>query len=508
MSDKLKLIYEFEDFRLDSKNPSLWRGGKAVSISPKALEALILLIEKQNEIVSRDELLDTVWKDTFVEEGNINYTISLLRKTLGNKDLIQTVPRRGYRFVGEVREINENGNAKTAFQNEAKDEPTPNTEAPTAAILPAAKPAQKFAARWILVSVFLIGTVFLTSFAFWRGGSVGRSKVQSAERLSSANADAMQAYTRGQMILAKRGTERRAEKAIDEFQNAVTLDPTFALAYAGLAEGFISTAVKEDFPASSDFYMKAKVAAEKSLSLDPNLAEGYLVRGWIKRQADWNWAEAETDLRRAIEIDSKNATAHQRLGQLLCGVGRLDEALSEIQIAYKLDPIADFIVGGRFAVLEARGEYEQALKEAEQLTRENKMSNQAQRAYAMFFYHTGKYEKTVELGEVWMAKNSDQSPFAWFSLLHAAYYKTNQFDKAEENLKRLEALAQTDTKALYSLAMNYAETGRGDEALMNLERCYNEREERMIWIKVEPRFKNLHGDPRFDELLGKMRLSD
>ncbi len=504
MSDKLKLIYEFEDFRLDSKNPALWRGGKAVSISPKALETLILLIEKQNEIVSRDELLDTVWKDTFVEEGNINYTISLLRKTLGNKDLIQTVPRRGYRFVGAVREINENSNAKNAFHNEAKNETTLDAETQSASILPSAKSAKQFSTRWILVSIFLLGAVFLTSFAFWRGD---KSKVEPAKNLLSANAEAMQAYTRGQMILNKRGTERRTEKAIDEFQNAVTLDPTFALAYAGLAEGFVSTANKEPYPASRDFYMKAKVAAEKSLALDPNLAEGYLIRGWIIRQADWNWTEAETDLRRAIEIDSKNATAHQRLGQLLCGIGRLDEALEEIQTAYKLDPVTDYIVSGRFAVLEARGEYEQALKEAEQLMRENKLSNAAQRAYAMFFYHTGKYEKTIELGEVWLAKNSEQSPFAWFSLLHAAYYKTNQFDKAEENLKRLETLAQTDTKALYSLAMNYAEIGRGNEALMNLERCYNEREERMIWIKVEPRFKNLHGDPRFQELLGKMRLS-
>ena len=84
MSDKIKHFYEFEDFRLDANNPSLWRGDGLISMSPKALETLILLVKKKGEIVSREELIETVWKDTFVEEGNINYTISLLRKIFEN----------------------------------------------------------------------------------------------------------------------------------------------------------------------------------------------------------------------------------------------------------------------------------------------------------------------------------------------------------------------------------------------------------------------------------------
>jgi DNA-binding response OmpR family regulator len=80
MSNKIKHLYEFEDFRLNTENPSLWRDGEMVSISPKALETLIVLVKKKGEIVSREELLESVWKETFVEEGNINYTISLLRE--------------------------------------------------------------------------------------------------------------------------------------------------------------------------------------------------------------------------------------------------------------------------------------------------------------------------------------------------------------------------------------------------------------------------------------------
>ena len=86
MSNKTGHRYELGDFRLDSEPPSLWRDESLVSLPPKALELLLLLVRQRENIVSREELLATVWRDTFVEEGNINYTVSLLRKTLDKED--------------------------------------------------------------------------------------------------------------------------------------------------------------------------------------------------------------------------------------------------------------------------------------------------------------------------------------------------------------------------------------------------------------------------------------
>ena len=295
MSDKIKHFYEFGEFRLDAENPSLWRGGKAVAIPPKALEILIMLINRQNEIVSRDELLDTVWKDTFVEEGNINYNVSQLRKILDNKDLVQTVPRRGYRFIGEVHEVSEDKNIRiieTPIKNSA-DVSAQET------IQKSGEQSGRF--RWTLVLVAVILVIFLTSFTYFRQNVKG---AKPPENLPSTNSEAQAALTRGEMILQKRSVENREEKAIDEFQNAVTFDPTFALAYAGLANGYLSLANQKSGKESLDAYAKARVAAEKSLALDPNLAEGFLMRGWVKRQADWNWTDAEADLRQAIRINS------------------------------------------------------------------------------------------------------------------------------------------------------------------------------------------------------------
>ena len=101
MSNGDRHFYEFEDFRLDAEKRILWRNGKIVSITPKAVEVLLALVEKRGDLLERDGLIERVWKDTFVEESNLTFTISNLRKVLGEngKNVIQTVPRRGYRLA-------------------------------------------------------------------------------------------------------------------------------------------------------------------------------------------------------------------------------------------------------------------------------------------------------------------------------------------------------------------------------------------------------------------------
>ncbi|HKX84851.1 MAG TPA: winged helix-turn-helix domain-containing protein, partial [Pyrinomonadaceae bacterium] len=148
MSGKNRQFYEFGNFRLDAEHPSLWRRDELAPLSPKALELLILLVERRGGIVSREELLETIWKGTFVEEANINYTVSVLRKTLDIEDkghFIQTLPKRGYRFVADVRRVSDKPVSSESLAHEA-----PNAQV-----------------GWHLIVVILAGLFFLTSFGVW-----------------------------------------------------------------------------------------------------------------------------------------------------------------------------------------------------------------------------------------------------------------------------------------------------------------------------------------------------
>src|SRR6185503_2766838 len=145
MSNKNGHRYEFGDFRLDSEPPSLWREERLVPLAPKALEMLLLLVRQREIIVSREELLETVWRNTFVEEGNINYTVSLLRKVLDKDDkgrFIQTVPKRGYRFVADVLEVSANGHVENVV-------PKVDVAVPTE------QPKPKI--RWRTLAIVLLG---------------------------------------------------------------------------------------------------------------------------------------------------------------------------------------------------------------------------------------------------------------------------------------------------------------------------------------------------------------
>ncbi|HEX8247196.1 MAG TPA: winged helix-turn-helix domain-containing protein [Pyrinomonadaceae bacterium] len=638
MSHKIKHFYEFGDFRLDAETPSLWRDGELVRIFPKALEVLVLLVGRQGDVVSREELLETVWRDAFVEESNITYTVSLLRKTLdenGKKNFIKTVPKRGYRFVADVREVVENGKAQSA----APLDSAASSAAAAVDAMPVEQPKAQI--RWHFIGIILLGWLFVTSFAVWWGfgerkglsgvpvaqrnirtiavlplktlteneqskalslgltdslisrlGSLNRFAVRplnsvkdyteadknplkfgaelkvdavlegtlqtienrlrvnlrlwdvrdgaqlwqgsfdSAEadffnlqdtistkvtqslvsrliekdrelltRRETENRDAFHAYWRGRLFLEK----RNPAKAIAEFQQAINFDPEYASPYTGLADAYIWQA---NFTSSADseLYAKAKTATDKALALDPNLAEAHSSLGRIKYSHDWDWAGAENSFRQAIKLNPDSVNAHQFYARLLATLGRYDEGLAEINTARQLDPRSADLGVPLFAILEKRGEFDQALKVLQATLEMDEDSQFARRGIGKIHLLKGDYAKVITSGNE-LFPNSKDTDFAWASMLATAYYKTRQTDKTTEMRNHLKKMAEKDPKSLYFLAMHYSEIGRRDEAFAGLQKCLERREERMIWTKDEPRFANLKDDSRFQEILRKMNLA-
>ncbi len=156
MSNEFKHFYEFEKFRFSPKEKSLWYEETLISISPKALDVLNLLLEKHPEVVTREEIIEKVWKDTFIEEANINVAVSNLRKTFekeSSEKFIQTIPKKGYRFIADVKKIStENQTEKASSETVSIKENLP---------------IQNKVSRWYLLTIILVGIFFLTSFAFW-----------------------------------------------------------------------------------------------------------------------------------------------------------------------------------------------------------------------------------------------------------------------------------------------------------------------------------------------------
>jgi DNA-binding winged helix-turn-helix (wHTH) protein/tetratricopeptide (TPR) repeat protein len=652
MSHKIKHFYEFDEFRLDAETPSLWRDGKLVQIFPKALEILVLLVSRRGDVVSREELLQTVWRDAFVEESNITYTVSLLRKTLnenGKKHFIKTFPKRGYSFVADVREVTENAKAEIVVPVEAAEIVV--SPAVTEIIVPAEavsikqpeareQPKQP-QTRWYFIGIILVGLLFVTSFAAWwnfkdrrgrstvpiarrnirtvailplktltesehgralslgltdslisRLGSLNRFVVRplnsvkdytgadknplrfgeelkvdavlegtlqivdnhlrvnlrlwdvrdgaqlwqdsfdSAEadffnlqdaistevtqslvshllekerelltRRDTENPEAFHSYWRGRLFLEKRSPE----KAIAEFQQAINLDPDYALPYTGLADAYIWQANFTSY-ADSELYGKAKIATDKALELDANLAEAHSSLGRIKYSHDWDWNGAEESFRQAIKLDPDSVNAHQFYARLLTTLGRYDEGLAEINKARQLDPRSADLGVPLFAILEKLGEFDESLKVLRATLEMDKDSQFARRGIGKIYLLKGDYAKVIESGGE-LFPNPKEPDFAWTSMLATAYYKTGKTEKAAEMRNRLKKMAETDPKSLYFLALHDSELGRADEAVAALQKCFELREERMIWTKDEPRFANLKNDARFQAILRKMNLA-
>src|SRR5712691_4561011 len=111
MSRQFRHLYEFGPFRLDPEKPRLWRDGEPVPLTPKAVETLLVLVQQNGKLVEREALMNAIWPDTYVEDGNLNFNVSMLRKALGTSETgeqyIQTIPRHGYRFSADAREVTE-----------------------------------------------------------------------------------------------------------------------------------------------------------------------------------------------------------------------------------------------------------------------------------------------------------------------------------------------------------------------------------------------------------------
>ena len=300
-----------------------------------------------------------------------------------------------------------------------------------------------------------------------------------------------------------RWTEEAFYKAIEYFQLAVEKDPSYALAYAGVADSYVLLGWNCHLPPKEAF-SKGKADAMTALRLDPDLAEAHTALAALFWLHDWQWKDAETEFKRSLQLGPTYATANHWYAEYLMTMGRNEEAMARIEYSQELDPLSLIInVAVAWALYHAR-RYEAAI---EQLRRTLELDPNYPVSYwilGLLLRKTGHYELAIREGEKGV-KLSGGSPLLRAALAHtlAAAGRTKE---ALQTLDDLEKLAKHRYVSPYFFAGVHIGLGEDDCAIEYLEKAYEERSHWLIYLHIDPSMDSLRYNARFKDLLGRVAL--
>ena len=629
MSQQIHDFLDFGPFRLDRVERLLWRAGQVVPLTPKAIDLLIVLADSDGRVLSKRDLVDTVWPDTFVEEANLSHQMHRLRSALGDGEdgatYIETLNRRGYRFTAPVtRAARAAPGAVEATWSPASEnlEPVEKPQAPrrfpraaaalaalgalilvgslgpgwlparesmsappariqTVAVLPFTALSSETrneafelgmadavitrlsGVRQIIVrptsavlkyvgsqdDVLSIGreqrvdavlegkiqkapgrvrvTVQLLQVAdgraLWaqtfdqpaedlfaiqdaisiRVADALRVTLNPADRTrlaqrGTSHLDAYEAYVRGLYYANSFGAGSFAD-SVAEFRRAIAIDPAYADPHAGLAAALSSTGFERQ--AAPQTLAEAKSMAERALQLDDTSGEVHAALVTVRTYLDWDWAAAERECQRLIELRPNDPRAHQTYGWYLNLMARYPEALIELRTAQLLDPLSTNITIALGWVLVASGDPDRGLEELERIAASQPAYAPGRATLALALFARGRLEDAVA--------TTTRAPaplgVVWDSTLGFLLAKAGRRAEAEQILARLSAPGDRPAAA-YLVAAVWAGLGRTDDALAWLNKAYDEHSPWIPWLKTDVQFDALRGDARFKALLQRVKL--
>jgi DNA-binding winged helix-turn-helix (wHTH) protein/Tfp pilus assembly protein PilF len=442
-------LFRFGHFSLDANERMLLHNHRRVPLAPKILQTLLILIRHRGHVVEKDLLMKEVWPEEVVEEGNLAQHISILRRVLGDSAddprFIETVPRRGYRFVVSIDD--ENG------------------AIPLATAL---------------------------------NGNAGNVEEEIRQQHYTEPDSAHQHYQKGCHFWAKCSKES-LEKSLDCFHQALALDPDYAVAYAGLAGSYFRLSTSYWPPKAA--YGKARAAVLKALELDEMLAEAHAALGMIKMRCDWDWEGARREFEHAIEINSAYPTAHHWYGNLFDSLARFDEALSEKRRALDLDRLSPSINVSMGTSYWFMGKITEALRKVYDALEIEKDFPPALLQLGFVNELSGNLPHAINNLE--RALEVDDTPMTE-AALGRVYAVAGLVDKAEAIIDSLQAQSARRYVSAYGLALITQALGSTDDAFAWLEKAYEDHDEFLCWLKVDPRLNGLRSDGRFFDFVKRV----
>lgn len=466
----------------------LARGDEQVRLEPRVMDVLVHLAKRADELVSKEELIEQVWKGRYVTDDVLSVTIYSLRKAFGDDArrprYVETISRRGYRLIAPVQSATA---ASTRVQTDLLEVPQLAGAAAELPRQPEVRRPRRY--LWLTVAVTVALAVSAASAVWMLTVARHRRHVPTAE--------AHEAYLKGRYFLDQRSI-RGWRQALEQFERAVALDPQDPAAQAGLADTY---SAMSDFGVASPAEMRPRAmkAAQRALELDPRSAEGQEAVGRVQFLFDWDFAAAERSLARAVALDPDYMPAHQAMAWLKSARGQHAEAVAAARRALQLDPVNTARYTELAWVLALSGRHGEALMETERALQLNPRSFEA---YLM---------------KGWACELAGQADAAF-----AAYREGLRLSGVtEESLRRIEAVYRAEGLAGYYRrwlnqrgggtpmsdtwrAQLYARVGELDRAIESLEHAYQKREGALAWVNVEPSFQPLRSDARFQQIAARV----
>jgi TolB-like protein/DNA-binding winged helix-turn-helix (wHTH) protein/Tfp pilus assembly protein PilF len=625
-------ILRFATFEVDLRAGELRKQGVRIKLQEQPFHVLAVLLRRPGEVVTREELRNQNWPpDTFVDfDNSLNTAINKLREALGdsadNPRFIETLPRRGYRFIAPVSGID--GGAATPDKDKGGDgreslwrfrwivavvslavlaatlfafnvfrvreRVLNDVRVPpiqSLAVLPltnlSGDPAQEYfsdgmtdalitdlaqmgsvkvisrtssmrfrrtdkslpeIARELNVDGIVEGTVqrsgdrvritaqliygpadkHLWASSYERNlqdvlalqeelarAIVGEIKVkltpQEQVRLGtnhSVNPEAYEVYLRG-LAFSKNHGEQSTRISTEYFKRAIQTDPQWAAPYAQLARSY-------HWIGSSghpEFYAKSKTAALHAIGIDDSLAEAHSALAYVLHNYDWNWSGAESEYKRALELNPNYSEAHHGYAVLLAAAGRNEQAVAEIRRAEELDPLLIPLQVNLGVVLSCAGRHKEAIEQLQNTTDLNPKDSYARMELGMAYLRKGMYPEAVaNLEKAVAAGKDDPDELLYLGALAYGYAVAGRNREALKLLRELErqeangkpVAAGWDT-GLYPV---YFALGQKDQAFGWLEKAYKQRSDSLLYLRCWPEFDRLRVDPRFADLVRRVGIPE
>ncbi|MDQ6894262.1 MAG: protein kinase [Acidobacteriota bacterium] len=330
----------------------------------------------------------------------------------------------------------------------------------------------------------------------------GEQKHRLTKR-STKNTEAYQAYLKGRYYFEHRN-EKVLETAIQYFNTAIEKDPSYALAYSGLADSYVVMTSYSVRP-PKDAYPRGRAAAAKALELDEDLADPHASLGWIATHYDWDWRAAEREFKRAIELEpSYPATAHFWYAMLLSATSRHAEAIAEMKKAAELDPLAPVIQWNFARILVYARQFDAAIEAGRRAVELSPSLATSHGRLGLAYLARGMNEEAA----VHFRKALALGPETPLALYYAAgLARCGGRTEAVAIIDKLERIAEKQYVLPFYFATLFESLGDRESTLAWLERAFDDHSWGMVFLNVDPFFDDLRPDPRFKDLLRRLKLT-